>query len=452
MATLYIANIRGDYAAEVRTATGLAAHSRLGSDTCARFVWHLNEGDVLLTPDGPKDGFVEYVAERLQLSPQRLNVVTTHGLLDDESLLSSEVVERLRQYVTTSDWVIEAFLLTPGVVALADLLGIPRPAGDLFALQGGVSYINLKSSFRSYAQRVGIPIPVGTTVKSPTELADAMVGMGEASDALILKHERGGGGRGNIGLVRVEGQGLSGTRETRVIPSNPWDLAMELWGELVEDKNPALTVEQYIRDGQPFYSEWRVGDTQIDLVSTGAIRYSARNCPNLTSPSWTGLVLPHMFGGHTASSTLLQAFIFIQHIQSLGYRGFVNIDGLVDPLGKIFFHEINARWGGGLVAATVASRLLGIGWANNSCVSTVLDLPTTTLENAVGVLNKDGLGYNPITREGVVVLSLDSDLGNGAEYMIIAGGYERLSDFELRLRESVLQVSAHADAPELDQG
>jgi len=437
MSTLYIANIRSDYAESVRAATGLAEHSLPGGDTAARFLWHLESGDVLVTPDNPKAGFQEYMERYTGVSPDALHVVCTGGLIDDATLLSELVVAQVRNIVVNPmEWTLEAFVLTPGVVGLAAILGMSPPAGHEFASEGGVALINLKSSFRALAAGIGVPIPMGVTVRSADDLLSSILQLREHSDALIVKHQRGGGGRGNIGLSR-SATGLSGTRATVRMPDDPAELATALWNDLTEDGNTQVTVECYVEGGRPFYVEWYVDEARAKLVSTGEIRYSESVASEEASPVWLGLGLPGSFSAYASNRIVMESFRFIEHLRTIGYRGYANIDGLITDSGVLYFHEINARWGGGLVVAAIAEKFLGPTWSDAWCASMILDVPRLQLGVVIDLLDQAGLAYSR-GGEGVLILGVDSDLGAGCELMIIARNREGVARLEAKLREVFL--------------
>lgn len=435
---LFLANIRTDYGESVREQSGLQEHSRSGSDTSARFVWHLEPGDLLLLPDEPHQGFVDYVAGVLSVDPETIDVIVVHSALSDAGLSSEILVEQLKTLITCpADWVLEPFVLTAGVVELAERLGLTPPGGAAFAASGKLAHLNTKSGFRQSAMSVGLPLALGLTVSSKGELeAEASKLLTEVG-TVILKHERGGGGRGNIGLSRVRDRGLRGTRRTVYAPTGHEHLIGELWQELVEGGQGSIVIEEYLYDGQPFYSEWYIGNSSINLVCSGEILYALDVEDSIESPEWVGLSLPDSMGFGTSARALLAAYDYMLFLQDQGYRGFANIDGLANEAGRMIFHEVNARWGGGLVASSVAERLIGPLWVNTHVLRTILDIPSRPFIDVHAVLTCRGLNFDSQEGEGVLVLSAASDLGAGSEFLLISKTKERLLKLEKDLRTAV---------------
>ncbi len=435
MPSLFIANIRSDYAESVRSATGLVAGSRVGSDTCARFLWQMQSGDVLLTPDAPKDGFLEYVAGMLEVSPSSLNVVVAEGLLDDAFIHSEDVMGALAEQVNgREEWRIAPFLLTRGVVLLADALGIPRPEGWRFAMEGGVELLNLKSTFRRLAAGIGTPIASGTVARSAVDLETELHRLEAVTNAVIIKQDRGGGGHGNVGYSKTSDDRLPGTRLTRFWPSGAAHVASEVWDELVEKERDLVVVEAYLRGGERFFAEWHISQDATDLLSTGLIKYADAGGASISSPEWRGLDLPaNLGGGLRTARVIVEAHRLVLEVARLGYRGYLNVDGLIMPDGRLIFHEVNARWGGGLVYHLLASRLLGAQWGDHHIASSVLDLPSGKVDDLVESARKAGIAFDRARAEGVLLLAADSDLGGGSEFLILAASQARAREIEATL-------------------
>ncbi|MFJ3036408.1 PLP-dependent aminotransferase family protein [Streptomyces tendae] len=83
------------------------------------------------------------------------------------------------------------------------------------------------------------------------------------------------------------------------------------------------------------------------FLNGGMIRYSPEssgteaNESASESPRWVGLDLQLHLGNRAHTEVVGHARTFLDLVRQIGYRGHVNIDGLVNTAGHIYFHEIN---------------------------------------------------------------------------------------------------------------
>lgn len=435
MPTVILANVRADYPETVREVSGLLEGTGTNTDTCARFLWHAREGDVVVIPRGMDPDYPEYVFAHLGMRGDSVTVIQVDGLMSDSSLQGPDLFGQLDEIVRDNpvDWSLFPFVVTPATVALSERLGVRTMPGTAFARERGTDLLNMKSTFRRLAAGVGVPIPAGCIARSEEELAHGLRTRLECAQRVVVKQDRGGGGHGNVGVTKDAGSRMPGTRETLpVAERTPEELAHALWAELSDPLSPTVVLEDYLTGNTRFFLEYLVEDNAVELVNSGLICYEAHAD---LDPKWTGLEVPLRPTVEQLPEISRHAEKMMACIQGIGYRGYINIDGLITQDGAIIFHETNARWGGGLVYHEVASRLLGSTYKETHLARSVLDLPAAPLSGLQGVLDKHDLAFDEKTQEGVVVLATNSDLGGGAELLQFARTRDRLEEIESRLRQ-----------------
>lgn len=436
MPRIILPNFRTDYSEQVREWSGFMKGTRSGTDTSARFLWHAEEGDVLVIPDGIDPDFKSYVGSVVGFTPESVEVLTIDRPLDEATLLDEDFAGELRSYVKEpAEWSLFPCVVTGGVAELSTRLGLDALSGSAFARQGGIDLLNMKSTFRRLAAGAGTPIAEGVVARSAGEIRRAVKSLWEQTSTMIAKQDRSGGGHGNIGLADSHSASLPGTRETRLLGADLEELAQGLWADLSDAYNQFVVVEAYHSADHRFYLEYHLSDDGIDFLNSGMLRYALPPGAEDGTPKWVGLDLPLRLGSRSYTEVITRSREFLDVVRRIGYRGYVNIDGLLLPDGRLVFHEINARWGGSLVYHVIAERLLGRNYADAHVVSSVLNIKPGSLSGLLEAIRRAGIGYQEGKREGVVVLGCDSDLGPGAECLILAASEERARSLETDLRE-----------------
>lgn len=434
MPRIILPNFRTDYSENVREWSGFVNGTKSGSDTSARFLWHAEDGDVIVIPDGIDPGFSEYVGSIVGFDPGNVEVLTIDQPLDEATLQNDGFAAELRSFVNEPGWSIFPCVVTRGAVDLAARLGVDALPGSDFARQGGIDMLNMKSTFRRLAAGVGTPIAEGLVTRSAGEIQRAVGSLSEHTRMVIAKQDRSGGGHGNIGLANLPAS-LPGTRETWLIGADLEELAKRLWSDLSDAYNQFVVVEVFYPADQRFYLEFYLGDDGVEFLDSGMLRYAPAPDGTGGSPRWVGLDLPLSLGSRSSTEATIHAKELLDVVRRIGYRGYINIDGLLLANGRLVFHEINARWGGSLVYHAVAERLLGRNYADSHVVSSALDIRPGPLRGLLDAIGRAGIGYLADKREGVVILGCNSDLGPGAECLILAASEERARELEADLRK-----------------
>ncbi|MEV7652274.1 hypothetical protein [Kocuria marina] len=436
MTNLFIANVRADYPDSVRTKADLIDGTAVGSDTTSRFLWHASAGDVVVLPERMVPHYASYVDEMLRMPQDALRIIEYGGLLTDEALLDSATFDAIKEAVgQKGDVVVQPFVHTRGTVELARLLGASEGPGASFAHENGVDLLNSKANFRKLAAGVGLPIAPGRVARSERELSDELRRLQGLGCPLIAKHDHAGGGHGNIILSpkSASRSKLPGARRFLDLEDSAEKLARELWNELTDNSYSMVTLEVYMESRERFYLEYDLTGRVPHLVSTGSIRYSehATDVP----PKWTGLDVPFNLDAVGGSSAVSQGQLIVSAVHALGYRGMLNLDGITTLEGELVFQEVNARWGGGLVYDVIARRLLGESYSRTHVLRSLLDLPTMDHVELQRRLTAAGVHYSHERKEGALILASRSDLGGGAEILLIASRDRGPGEVETKVRE-----------------
>ncbi|MFC8917844.1 peptide ligase PGM1-related protein [Streptomyces sp. NPDC057116] len=404
-----------------------------------RHAWFAEHGDILISPVAVDDDFLRHVGDTLGFEPSTVTVLSRDRIVTDELLLSDGLLKELQELTEGgSAWRLMPCFWTRGVAELASRLGIEPHGGLGFAMQHGSDLLNRKSHFRQFAAGAGVPLPDGSVARTPPELARAIERHLPRTGTVIVKQDDGAGGLGNLTLTRGEVTPLPGARETRYVGEDIPALAAEVWDALTDRLSHGLVVESYHASTHQFYLEYLIGEDGVPaLLDSGDIRVRPDSDPASTELVWVGLDLPAALPPALCAQALHESHRLARLVGQLGYRGHVNIDAIATDDVGLLFNEINARWGGGLVAHDICERLIGRDYANQHVAATVRDVPPASLETVLRILDKQGLGFSRATREGVLVLACDPLLLNNTECLVIAATRDRAREIEARLREAL---------------
>ncbi|MGW4890097.1 preATP grasp domain-containing protein [Streptomyces murinus] len=404
-----------------------------------RHAWFAEQGDILISPVAVDGDFLRYLGETMGFDPGTVTVLSREQLVTDEFLLSEGFLKELNELTEGgAAWRLMPCFWTQGVAELASCLGIESQAGLGFAGQRGADLLNRKTHFRQLAAGAGLPLPEGSVVRTPRELAQAIERHLPCTGTVIVKQDDGAGGLGNLTLTRGEAKPLPGSRETRKVGEDVPALAGEVWAALADELSHGLVVESYHPSASQFYLEYAIGDDGVPtFLDSGEIRLRPDSDPESTELVWVGLDIPAALPPALSAEAMHQSLRLAALTAQIGYRGHINIDAIATASGELVFNEINARWGGGLVAHSICERLIGKGYSDHHVAATVRDVPPTPLDVVLRTLREKGLHFNRDTREGVVVLACDPLLVNHSECLVVGATRDRVREIEAKLRKAL---------------
>ncbi|MGI5336473.1 peptide ligase PGM1-related protein [Streptomyces sp. CA-181903] len=406
-----------------------------------RQLWLLREGDVVVVPFVPDEDFLRYVCGELGADRAAIRFVSAGENLTDEALTAPALIREVRALLADHDaWELLPAHHTEGVAAFADLCGLPPDTGLRFAAQRGPVLLNRKSHFRQLAVGADVPVPEGTVVTGPAALAAAVERYLPRTGTVVVKRDDDLGGQGNVALTLKEARPLPGTRATLAAHA-PEAAADVLWAELTDRQNPVLAVESYHRSTHSFYAEYVIGPAgEVTFLDSGTIRRRADTDPAAPELVWVGLELPAELPAGAGARALTASARMVALAAAIGYRGHINVDGIVTDTGEVLFNEANARWGGSLALHAAGERLLGPAYLDTHVLSGLRDVPALPLPVALDVLRRHGLAFSPETGEGTVVLGYDPSGERPLECVVLAPTRERARAVEVTVRDAVGEV------------
>lgn len=181
------------------------------ADYGARFLFSLEDEDLLVSPVRIPDEFIRYAGRVrdwrvgrqpiLPLGKRSRPYSLADSIMEDERLL-----EVLAGLGARGGWTLEAYLDSPRVVALSEETGIPTDKTHPdFVLNGTILKLNDKGYFRSLTRKLGIPTVPGYLAADRDGILAAMDKVAaENGDRIYLKKTLYGGGLGNLCGTRAE--------------------------------------------------------------------------------------------------------------------------------------------------------------------------------------------------------------------------------------------------------
>ncbi len=394
-----------------------------------RTAWFAEPGDAIVSPSAIAEGFLAYIAELLEFEHGKVSVFLREKLRTEELVLSEQEVAALGMNASdTTTWTIKPCFWTNGIARFAARTGTGGQGGLEFAAQRGCDLLNRKSHFRQLASGAGISIAPGSVADSSDSLARGIRDHLSLTGTVIVKHDNSAGGAGNIAVTVNEVGPLPGCRETRKAEDID-ALAERLWEELVDARGHAVVVESYFAAQHMFYSEYHLADGEPPrFLNAGDVRVEPD--PKAGGLRWVGLDIPAELPPYSAANALVMSSQFAMRAWEIGYRGPINIDGIITTAGELVINEANARWGGGSVLHFLGEQLLGPRYADSHALTYVRDIPSPARPKAVDALKKAELHFTRESREGVVILACEEEAPCTMECLILASSRARAREIE----------------------
>lgn len=394
-----------------------------------RTAWFATPGDAIVTPEPIADAFLRYIAKTLGFCHGDVSIILREELRKDEIQLTAEEVATLGFGDSASEpWTILPCFWTNGIAEFAARTGTGGQGGLEFAAQRGCDLLNRKSHFRQLASGAGIPIAPGSVADSSSSLAKAIRAHLPLTGTVILKHDNSAGGAGNITLTTGEVKALPGSRDTRLVGDID-AMALTLWNELTDSQGHAIAVESYFGARHMFYSEYHLEDSAPPkFLNAGDVRVEAD--PKSDGLVWVGLDIPAELPPFSSANALTMSAHLAMRAWQIGYRGPINIDGIITDDGELIINEVNARWGGGSILHFLGERLIGKGYADTHALTYVRDIPAPKRPDTVSALQLAGLHYSSEAGEGAVILACDEENSCTMECLILATSRTRAREIE----------------------
>lgn len=432
-----------------------------GVDTRAwaqRVLWLADESDVVVLSDGPDAAFLGHVCAVKGLDIDRLAVVVApegrYGprMIDPMALLAPGFTQALAARLrgaAPGPGVSEVFPLYPdaAIAELAAELGVEKalPAAE-FLRQGGARLADSKATFRAVAAGAGVAVAPGRVCHARDEATYAVQRLMAGGGGVMVKRVHGAGGQGNE-IVIAEGDPVPaqiGARQVRVLPDRSatavrgyWD---ERWEWASENGRQPVVVEGLLDVRDCLYTEFFVGDDRVEMCEAGSVSYGH------------GRIVREVVGidgvpEDAADRLLSGSRTLVECYRRLGYRGYIDVDAILVPTGRLFFAEVNARTTSGTWLQRLLAEPRMAGGSDRRTVRqenapSAWGRPTTA--EFAAVLAAGGLSYDRSTGSGVLLAAPTSGgpRGPAARYALVAPPHR-----ESELAEALDQAFRSAAKP-----
>jgi hypothetical protein len=294
-------------------------------------LWLVEPGDVIVTARPLPEDFVMMVCHALGLSPSSFTRLSPNARPDEPLLTSirhSCLLAELRTIATTQpNMKIRACALDWPLLQISEELALPiegycdKPS---VALLETVGHLNTKSGFRDLAAGLDMRVADGFSNVQGIDVETAVRQTLSRHDEAIVKNDCGSGGSGQFRIIRND----------MVCRSSLLD-GLRAFVRRGSNLGHTFVVERCI----PLQLDVTI-DMEITDQGPRPLYVGAMDCHNgvfngmsvpapLSTTAWEDL--------HAAANRL-GGFLFKE-----GYRGFFDIDGGLDPSGKLYLFEANVR-------------------------------------------------------------------------------------------------------------
>ncbi|MFI6084303.1 peptide ligase PGM1-related protein [Streptomyces sp. NPDC051217] len=390
-----------------------------------RLIWFARDGDILVLPTDPEDGFLSYVTRLTGTDPDTLAFVVppatsgSEGTLRPERLAAPECTAALAAAVGDREVVhLSALWPDPAVARLARSLGVEHAMpGHGFVAQSGGLLTNSKSAFRMVAGGLGVGMPPGQVCTSREVAEQAILDLLDGGEPVIVKHDFLSGGHGNEILTTGTPVRPIGARRTVTVHgrADVHSYLADRWDWLTAQGRGRPVAERYVPDSSAFFAEYLVDDDGPRLAGTGEL---------LSAPYAVGQVMPAPGLEPVAYEDLIEgAERLALGLHAIGYRGVLCPDAIVTPDREVLFTEFNGRVTGSThIYGVIGEAVVGPGYGKDRIILERVwpqGWSTPSFAETETRLIETGQAYSPETRTGVVLTNA-FDGTNGVMYCVVA--------------------------------
>jgi hypothetical protein len=413
------------------------AERRIGGNLSCRLVWLMEPGDVLVSPQPISADFLGYVAEFTGVAVTPSDVVVPPPGAFGLDVLSAD---RLRGAAFLKDLVgrraergldrIVPYCYDETIASIARhaAIGASDPS-VAFCEAGGVELLNRKTVFRSLCGGSRIPIPEGVATRSIDVAIDFVCDLIGDGRSVIVKQDAHQGGHGNEILAATNEVRQLGAAVLTVVEhrSDVVERLQAIWSVFSSSGRDAIVIEHYLEDSVSLGCEIQVGDVSATLRHTAEMQMT---------PVFDGLLIPpgSVSGGADAMFAR-QAITLAEVVRAMGYRGLINVDGLVAGNDEhVVLNEFNGRLGGSTHLHRIGELLLGERFLVDRYLMSNNDLKVASFPAVLARLRGAGLAFDPERGEGVILTCDHTEQSGAVEYCVIAGDIETARGTERQIR------------------
>lgn len=387
--------------------------------------------------------FVQYLQRLFQHHGPHIHVPSWRhsGRTDWDAARNSKLIRELTKNPRNRRLDVVSYSATEGLYAFVDRLrhrgvtvDIPeapasrlREVVDLYGSKPGIrQLVDSQPKLRSL-----IPLAEGvicTTLSQAKEMADMYF---NRHGAAVLKAEKGHAGSGVLILRRdnpeIQRLGLPTYLDLRLQAEPFWR-----HGRIVVEK--MIDLNTRVAGGNP--------NVEMQVLADGTLEYLYA-CGMRVSPEgvFGGVVLGPRILPEQVRETL-QAFgqKLGAHYSQYGYRGYFDVDTLIDTSGHLFLAESNMRRTGGTHVYHTARALLGADWQRQTIIARNIapDLVGPHVRDFAAVLQRTtDIQFSRTNGAGVIFTSANllHERPRKLGYMIVAANESAADTLEQELRD-----------------
>ncbi len=400
-------------------------------------LWHMKDDDIVVLPQKPDHGHLEYVAKLTGTRLESLRIIVAPpGMalsLSADRITNKELLKSIKDSLGGRSLQAVVPIALDGAVAhLAHSLGVKNslPGAD-FAFQGGGILANSKAIFRAIAAGASVPTPPGFVLSDMQQAEIALCEMLLVQGVpVIVKKDFAQGCRGNEVLSPTEGTLQNGARRAFVLPDidSIRTYLSENWLWLTNNGRNSFVVERYFPGSIAIFAEFNLSDQGVNFSGLGEM---------LAVPVADAEVIPPIgLSPHAIALIVDGGRRLSEAMHKIGYRGNLSADAIVSADGKVFFSEYNGRITGSThIYSAIGERIVGKNWVQSRILVERRGWIAPSFEGAVRMLNDSGLAYNHETKTGFILSGTFIKTLRVISYTVIAKNLEEAVFLEKKLHE-----------------
>ncbi len=373
-----------------------------------RMLWFVNPGDIIVTPAPLPDTVISCYKNTFGHNPSKIRYVVPNckfpKILNKEVLHSRYIVNKIKSYLTGEKSEIVPYIYDPHFEKFVEILGNNVfIRSTKYMKNGGVRRLNHKGHFRSIAEKAGASIPKGLFCKTTPEVISAVELSLSRCGGAMLKQPISSGGTGNCVITYNDKKTIHGAAFVYKM-SNKNDVKKIGTLAFIQEveKHGGIVVEDYIVSAKDIYMQFKLNEKDVKTMEVGDTLLG--HISSINNPlSIGGVSIPS-----TLNPALVVEFIKIasdiaKFAHNLGYRGYMDIDGMVTEDGAVYVNEGNFRIHGSSHIDKIARQLIGPQYMSKSHIIGRKCCIGNDAGSIIENWKKNGLFYDKSKKEGIIL-------------------------------------------------
>ncbi|WP_339843553.1 hypothetical protein MKY42_17345 [Paenibacillus sp. FSL W7-1088] len=393
-----------------------------------RVIWFAEDGDLIILPSKPDMQFLQHVTSLTGVDANSLKFFVTSNNksnekhFDPQALYEEQFINSIRKEINNVTQVLPMWP-SPAIAHFVEKLSLSdKLQGASFFLQNGVELVNNKAYFRVFATAAGAPIADGRVCHSIEEAELAIRNLLSINDAVMIKQAHNGAGAGNELLIRDKSLGVGhvGAVHMHVLSTANDPIKSYLdsrWNWASANGKRPVIIEEFIPDAKTIYAEFFANDEGVYFTGSGRLGYTNQRLVTEIAP---------LRGISKEVETKLTTYgeSLAKFYQSIGYRGYLSADAVIEKDDNIVFTEVNSRVGGSLhVYDSIANKVVKAKEEPERTVvqyHSPLNWTPVAFETFHQFLEDNNLLYDSSKRKGILIsLPILLEVGGYVSFCIV---------------------------------